>query len=162
MGGLLLTLTGGAIAIAAEPARSNSVSPTGNAAGANDINAENSANAASAINELRASSITKMTVKNDKGEKLGSIDDLVIDVTTGRVAYAALGFGGVLGIGEKLFAVPWNQLHLQRDQDERFLVLHVSSEALKKAPGFDKSHWPDFADPNFTGRIDNFYRDNAH
>src|SRR3569623_2906303 len=51
-------------------------------------------------------------VVNPKGENLGKIEDIMIDVASGRVAYAVLSFGGILGIGDKLFAIPWHALTL--------------------------------------------------
>ena len=107
---------------------------------------------------FRASKLMGMTVKNMQNEKLGAIDDLVIDMQKGHVSYVALGVGGVLGIGEKLFAVPFHEIQFKHDRDESFFVLNVSKEQLKDAPGFDKSNWPDFADPNFTQKIDQYYQ----
>jgi len=141
---------------AAEPIRSNSVAPE---RPAGSPAATDGAGNRLADQFLRSSAVSKLNVKNEAGEKIGTIEDLVVNITTGRVSYAALGFGGVLGIGEKLFAVPWNQLQLRTDNDEHYFVLNVSKDALKAAPGFDKSNWPNFADPSFTERIDHYYRD---
>lgn len=107
----------------------------------------------------RASQLEKLNVRNDAGDKIGAIEDLVIS-PDGRVAYVALGFGGFLGMGEKLFAVPWNSLRFHRADNannENFVVLNVTKDELNKMPGFDKNHWPDFADPNFTKEIDQYY-----
>jgi len=65
----------------------------------------------------------------------------MIDIPSGRVAYAVLSFGGVLGMGNKLFAVPWSSLKV--DEDEKCFILDVNKKMLEGAPGFDKSHWPD-------------------
>lgn len=108
---------------------------------------------------FRSSNLVGMTVRNTAGEDLGSISDLVLDVEKGNVRYAALSFGGLLGIGDKLFAVPWDQLKLMHDEDdEGYFVLDVEKEKLKVAPGFDKSNWPNTADPEWTRQIDEFYR----
>lgn len=108
----------------------------------------------------RADDLIGMTVRNDAGEDLGEIKNLVIDTSSGKIRYAAMSFGGFLGLGDKLFAVPWQDLHLvpssQEDRHPHFL-LSVHKEALKNAPGFDKDQWPSFADNNFTDRIDKFY-----
>jgi hypothetical protein len=79
----------------------------------------------------------------------------MIDTRTGRVNYAVLSFGGFLGMGEKLFAVPWNALTLDT-KNHRF-ILNVDKERLKSAPGFDKDHWPDMADPSWINQIHTYY-----
>jgi len=92
----------------------------------------------------RASKIIGTSVKNSKGEKLGDIKDLVLDPESGRMAYAVVSFGGVFGVGNKLFAVPWKALLWTREKEN--YVLDLDKATLKKAPGFDKKHWPDSAD----------------
>lgn len=104
---------------------------------------------------LSSSTLTGDAVRNRAGDDLGKIEDLMIDVPSGNIAYAVLSFGGVFGIGNKLFAVPWKALSLHRE-DHSF-VLDVEKEKLKNAPGFDKSHWPDFASPQFRESISNYY-----
>jgi sporulation protein YlmC with PRC-barrel domain len=94
-------------------------------------------------------------VINTQSEKLGSIEDIMIDVRTGRVAYAVLSFGGILGLGEKLFAIPWGALTL--DADRKCFVLDVPKERLEQAPGFDKDHWPSMADEGWASQIYAFY-----
>jgi sporulation protein YlmC with PRC-barrel domain len=92
---------------------------------------------------LRASEILGNQVLNRAGEQLGSLKELVVDLEDGRIAYAVLSFGGFLGRGDKFFAIPWEALILN-PKDHTFL-LDVDKEVLKKAPGFDKDHWPDEA-----------------
>jgi sporulation protein YlmC with PRC-barrel domain len=106
---------------------------------------------------FRASKLIGLTVKNSEGDKLGSVNDIVVEVDSGRIAYVALSFGGVLGIGDKLFAVPYRQIRLVREQEEMYLVLNVPKDRLKTAPGFDKNQWPDFADPYWIEKIDKYY-----
>lgn len=107
----------------------------------------------------RSTNIVGMNVRNAEGEDLGSISDLVLDVNKGHIRYAALSFGGLLGIGDKLFAVPWSELKLMHDEDQDgYFVLDVAKEKLKVAPGFDKSEWPNTADPDWSRQIDAFYR----
>ncbi len=96
----------------------------------------------SELKALPVSLITSDEVETQDGEKLGTIKDLVIDLEQGRIAYVVLSFGGVFGIGSKLFAVPW-QAFSMRGQT---LVLDVKKEMLKKAPGLDGDQlppWPD-------------------
>lgn len=89
----------------------------------------------------RASKIIGTKVKNPNEENLGDIKDLVIDPENGQVVYGVVSFGGVLGVGDKLFAIPWDALSWNRDK--KFYVLDLDKDTLKKAPGFDKKHWPD-------------------
>ncbi|MEO7068819.1 MAG: PRC-barrel domain-containing protein [Rhodanobacter sp.] len=104
---------------------------------------------------MSASTLSGDTVKNHKGESVGDLKDIMIDTTSGKVAYGVLSFGGVLGMGEKLFAVPWDALTV--DGDNKQLLLQVDKDKLKDAPGFDKDHWPNFADPTFTDKIRAYY-----
>ena len=104
---------------------------------------------------LSASTICSDAVVNDQGESLGEIEELMIDLTSGRVAYAVLSFGGFLGMGNKLFAVPFEALEL--DADNHCFILNVPRAKLEQAPGFDKDKWPDFADPRFGQNIYRHY-----
>jgi sporulation protein YlmC with PRC-barrel domain len=106
---------------------------------------------------FRASNLTGMNVKNPKGEDLGEIKELVIDVDSGKVAYAALSVGGVLGIGDKLFAVPWKALTLKHGEDDQYFVLAVDKEKFKTAKGFDQNHWPDVANQQWAAENEKFY-----
>lgn len=104
---------------------------------------------------LSASTLTGDPVYNAAGEKLGSLEEIMIDLGSGRVAYAVLSFGGILGIGDKLFAIPWSALRV--DTDNKRVVFDVPKERLAKAPGFDKNKWPDFADEQWGAEIHGFY-----
>ena len=95
-------------------------------------------------------------VYNGADEKLGEITDIMIDVPSGRVAYAVMSVGGVLGIGDKLFAVPWSALRL--DTERKCFRLDVSKERVENAPGFDKDHWPSMADPAWADEVHGYYR----
>ena len=94
-------------------------------------------------------------VYNRSEENLGSIKEFMIDMHTGRIAYAVLSFGGFLGMGDRLFAVPWQALKL--DTTAHRFILNVSKEMLKDAPGFDKDHWPSMADPSWAMGVNKFY-----
>lgn len=104
---------------------------------------------------MSASSLVGDDVRNSEGEDLGHIEDIMIDLRGGRIAYAVLSFGGFLGMGDKLFAVPWHALRLI--EEEKVFVLEVDKDTLRNAPGFDKNNWPDMADPNWGSQIYNFY-----
>lgn len=94
-------------------------------------------------------------VMNHAGEDLGKLEDLVIDADSGRVMYGVLSFGGFLGIGEKLYAIPWSCMHLSNDR--KSIVLNVDKEDLENATGFDKGNWPNFADEQFATAIYKHY-----
>jgi len=94
-------------------------------------------------------------VYNHQDEDLGDIKEIMLDMRQGQVAYAVLSFGGWLGMGDKLFAVPWQALQLDT-VNKRFL-LDVSKDHLKNAPGFNKDNWPDMASTEFSTQIHDFY-----
>lgn len=104
---------------------------------------------------LSAKSLVGDRVVNRTGEELGKIEELMIDLSRGNVAYAVLSFGGFLGMGDKLFAIPFQALKL--DADHECFVLDVDKEKLKNAPGFDKDHWPSTADRTWGSQIHSYY-----
>jgi len=109
---------------------------------------------------LSAATITGDRVRNPAGEDLGKVEEIMIDVPTGQVAYAVISFGGFLGIGDKLFAVPWRALTLN-ERDHEF-ILNVDRRRLETAPGFDRDNWPDMADPHWGEQVDSFYTDDRY
>ena len=94
-------------------------------------------------------------VYNKDGQDLGDIKEFMIHMASGKIAYAVLSFGGVLGLGDKLFAVPWAALKL--DTANKRFTLDVLKETLKDAPGFDKDHWPSMSDTTWAGGVHKFY-----
>jgi sporulation protein YlmC with PRC-barrel domain len=104
---------------------------------------------------LSASTITGDEVYNLQDENLGKIQDIMLDITEGKIRYAVLSSGGFLGMGDHLFAVPWRALTLDKEK-HRFL-LDVDLDRLKKAPGFDKDQWPNMADPTWNATVDSYY-----
>ena len=94
-------------------------------------------------------------VYNLKSEKLGSIKELMLDIQSGKVCYAVLSFGGFLSLGEKLFAVPWNALTV--DTENQRFVMDTDEERLKSAPGFDADNWPNMADTTWEKSIHAYY-----
>ena len=95
------------------------------------------------------------SVVNGNDDDLGDIKEIMLDMHTGQVAYAVLAFGGFLGMGEKLFAVPWQALHL--DTANKRFVLNIEKDRLKNAPGFNKDAWPDMSDMTWASQIHSFY-----
>lgn len=106
-------------------------------------------------NVLSATTLIGDRVMNRAGEDLGKIEELMIDLERGRVAYAVLSFGGFLGMGDKLFAIPFQALRLDKDQNS--FMLDIDKEKLKNAPGFDKNNWPSTADRSWGTQIHSFY-----
>ena len=104
---------------------------------------------------MGANTLTGNDVFNHKFEGLGNIKEFMLNMKTGEVSYAVLSFGGILGIGEKLFAVPWAALTL--DTKNKRFVLKVDKDTLKDAPGFDKNNWPNMADASWTKKIHSYY-----
>jgi sporulation protein YlmC with PRC-barrel domain len=104
---------------------------------------------------LSASSLSGDYVLNRMNEDVGSIKEIMIDVPSGRVAYAVLSVGGFLGIGDRLFAIPWESLVV--DEDRKCFILDVDKSRLENAPGFDKSNWPDMADSSWGHGVREFW-----
>jgi sporulation protein YlmC with PRC-barrel domain len=94
-------------------------------------------------------------VCNKEAQNLGDIREIMLDMRSGRVSYAVMSFGGFLGMGQKLFAVPWEALTL--DTENKRFVLDVNKDQLQNAPGFDKNNWPDMADPAWEEGVHAYY-----
>ncbi len=104
---------------------------------------------------LSASTITGDPVKNTNGDDLGNIEEIVIDLDSGRVAYTVLAAGGFLGLGEKFFAIPWDMVSV--DMDNKEVILDIDKDLLEKAPGFDKDNWPATSDRTHLGDVYRYY-----
>jgi hypothetical protein len=104
---------------------------------------------------LSAAKLTGSRIRNAAHEPLGTLEEIMIDVPSGRVAFAIFAFGGVLGIGSKLFAVPWEGLTY--DEPSREFILDVDRSLFETAPGIDPSHWPDMSDPAWEADLYRFY-----
>jgi sporulation protein YlmC with PRC-barrel domain len=107
------------------------------------------------INAFMVDKIIGSKVINLKGETLGKIEDLVVDVDTGRIMYAVLDSGGFLGIGSKLFPVPWKSLGAL--PSEGIFFLNQSKEQMEKAPVFDKRNLPDMGDLRWGANVFKYY-----
>jgi len=104
---------------------------------------------------MGATTLVGDDVCNPHGEDVGEIKEIMLDMRSGEVAYVVLSFGGFLGMGEKLFAVPWRALQL--DTENKRFVLNVDQDRLKNAPGFHKNNWPDMADQSWAREIHAYY-----
>lgn len=93
-------------------------------------------------------------VYNSAGEKLGSIDDLMIDKRSGQVRYAVLEFGGFLGMGTDRYPLPWNMLKYDTSMDG--YVVPLDEARLKGAPSYPEDKQPDY-DDEYSRRVNNYY-----
>jgi hypothetical protein len=106
-------------------------------------------------NVVKTQEVVGVDVKDENKDNLGKIEEVMLDKESGRVAYAVLACGGFLGIGEKLFAIPWHAFHY--DPEQKAFLLDADKEKLKNAPSFDKDHWPDMADRTWGQSVSNYY-----
>lgn len=165
-----ITTTAGAIALAclststwaAEPATSNR---TSHETGARHHHSENQSQT------FRASQLTGLEVENHNDDDVGEIRDLVMD-SKGKTRYVAVSAGGFLGIGDRLFALPYDtitfmdedaaegeddQRAIDTNLDDTVAVVQISREQLKNAEGFNQDVWPNMADPQWRDRNDRGY-----
>jgi sporulation protein YlmC with PRC-barrel domain len=142
-----------AIAVTAQQQGRETITPQGTA-----IEREHMAES-TAKPVYRASQLIGSTVNNAQGEKLGQIEDVVVDPADATVSYVVLSLGGFLGFGEKYVAIPWNALVATTDTEGKLddLFLDVDKERLENAPGFDKSNWPNMADPRWGEETHTYY-----
>jgi sporulation protein YlmC with PRC-barrel domain len=104
---------------------------------------------------MGADTLIGENVVNAQGLSLGDIKEIMLDMRSGQIAYAVLAFGGFFGLGEKLFAVPWQAMRL--DTVNKCFLLDVDKERLKTAPGFNAHAWPDMTDVAWVNQIHAFY-----
>jgi sporulation protein YlmC with PRC-barrel domain len=90
---------------------------------------------------LTASSIIGDKIHNAKNEHMGDIKDIMIDISSGKIEYYVIEFGGFLGIEAKYFAIPFALLKV--DPVKKMFLFDQKKEVLEKAPGFNPDHWPD-------------------
>lgn len=140
----------------ATPASGRTTTPPATAEGAAILGATHKpGNAGPGTRIMAASTLTGDEVLNGAGETLGVIEEIMLDVPSGRIAYAVLASAGFLGMGNRLFAIPWNALSL--DPGHRCFRLDVSRERLRAAPGFDRQRWPTMADPRWAAELHSYY-----
>ena len=108
-----------------------------------------------AVSTLSAGTLTGDTVRNRQDEELGNVEEIMIDLDSGRVSYFVLSAGGFLGVGDKYFAIPWELLEV--DTENHDVVVDLSKETVENAPGFDKDNWPDGSDLNWLNDIYTYY-----
>jgi sporulation protein YlmC with PRC-barrel domain len=104
---------------------------------------------------MAAATLDGNKVMSSDGQDLGKISDIMLDVRSGRIAYAVLTEGAFLGMGGTLHAIPWRSLTL--DTDRKCFRLDATAEQVKSSPGFDKDHWPAMADRAWGTSVHQFY-----
>ncbi len=104
---------------------------------------------------MKAKDLIGKEVRDNQNANLGNLKEIVIDADSGRILYGVLSFGGVLGLGDKLFAIPWRSIEL--NSDGKTLVLGVDKNRLKESDGFDKNHWPNVADERWAAAVHDYY-----
>ncbi len=109
---------------------------------------------------LSSSTLTGDRVLNLQDEDIGKVEEIMIDIRTGYVAYVVLSFGGILGIGDKLFAVPWSALEV--DTERKVFILDANKELLERAPGFDKNNWPETPNGQWYHDVYKFYEEEPY
>jgi hypothetical protein len=103
---------------------------------------------------MRVSELLKTTVENRHGEKLGTIQDLMVGVD-GRLKYAILSHGGFLGIGDVLIPIPFGSL--TAGDEKGTAVIDIDRQTLEKALSFETKTWPDFATAEWEEKIDRYF-----
>jgi len=104
---------------------------------------------------VNAEDVIGVDVQNSQGDNLGKIEALMLNKLQGRVEYVVLSFGGFLGMGDKLFAMPWSIFSYEPNRD--CFVIAIDKETLKNSPGFDKNHWPDMSNTAWGNTIHKYY-----
>jgi sporulation protein YlmC with PRC-barrel domain len=107
------------------------------------------------LERLTATSIIGNKVENPYGEDLGKVDNLMINIHTGAIEYVVLEYGSFLGLGGKLFAIPFEELRVAPGR--HVFILNRDKEHLKNSPGFDKDHWPDTNNHSYYGDVDSYW-----
>lgn len=108
---------------------------------------------------VRVSDIRGKTLMGSDGREVGTVNDLVLDANSGRVAFVAVTFGGVMGIGSDKVAVPWSVFDINKDG--RLFVTDIDKETIKAAPRFKESDWGELRDTTFGTRVYKHYGKNA-
>jgi hypothetical protein len=104
---------------------------------------------------IAAGKVAGTPVYNRDGERLGTIEDLMLDKHSGRVAYAVMGFGGFLGIGEKVHPLPWSVLRY--DTAMGGYVVALDRDRLEGAPAYGPGDAPDWTSRDWGRRVDDYW-----
>ena len=106
----------------------------------------------------QSKNVIGMPVKNSDKDKLGEIEEIVVDIENGKIAYAVLSFNGFFGFSEKFFAIPWHEFALIHDEDGSYFKLDTNRDKLSVMNGFDKKSWPNRAAEDWDAELDRHYQ----
>lgn len=112
-------------------------------------------------NIVRSSRLVGSRVFNLENEKIGKIEDLVIDPVNRGIKYAVLSFGGFMGMGEDYFAILMEALQIDESNNDH-VALNIDKDKLKNAPGFNKDNWPNHSDKQFLDSVYTHYGYEQH
>jgi sporulation protein YlmC with PRC-barrel domain len=104
---------------------------------------------------IAADQVEGTSVYNPAGDRLGSVEDIMIDKVNGRIAYAVLGFGGFLGIGDRHYPLPWEKLTY--DTDMGGFVVDLDRRVLEGAPSYGDADTAGWEDPAWGKRVYDYY-----
>ena len=104
---------------------------------------------------IPAEKVNGTNVYNLRGEKLGEVEDIMIDKASGRAIYAVMSFGGFLGIGEKQHPLPWSSLTYDKEKDG--FVVNLDKRMLEQAPTLDPDDDDFVWTPDYGRRVDKYY-----
>ncbi len=104
---------------------------------------------------IAASEIRGTSVYNTAGEKLGTVQDVLIDKGTGKAEYAIMGFGGFLGLGSRHYPLPWHTLTYEKDRGG--YVVDVDRSLLEGAPSYDPEDISAWEDPTYGRQLHDYY-----
>jgi len=103
---------------------------------------------------IASGKVKNTSVYDLSGDKLGSIDDIMIDKVSGRAIYAVMTFGGFLGMGEKYHPIPWSSL--QYDKDLGGYMVNIDKAQLENAPSYDRDTEFEWT-PTYGRQVDSYY-----
>lgn len=108
---------------------------------------------------IAADKVNGTAVFDMTGDKLGNVENIMIDKISGRAIYAVMSFGGFLGVGEKHHPLPWTALRY--DESKEGYVINIDKKQLQDAPNYDRAsefNWTH----DYGRKVDNFYKVPSH
>ena len=104
---------------------------------------------------ISADKVEGTSVYNTAGDKLGAIDNVMIDKQTGKVAYAMMSFGGFLGLGEKYHPLPWSMLKF--DTSKGGYLVNLDKRTLEGAPMYAQNDTINWEDEAWGKKVHDYY-----
>jgi hypothetical protein len=108
---------------------------------------------------IASNKVEGTAVYNRQGERLGEVYNFMVDKRSGKVEYAVMSFGGFLGMGQSYHPLPWRVLTY--DTGKGGYVVDLDKDRLRGAPSYTGSEAPDWSDPSYGRRIDDYYGGSA-